>query len=92
MPVVRFAQHLYRFFPVLQGREVRVPGATAAEVIRELERLQPGLAFYVCDEHGALRRHVNIFIGDEHIRDRAALSDAVPEQAEVYIMQSLSGG
>ena len=41
---------------------------------------------------GALRKHVNIFIGDELIRDKRALSDAVSAETRVYIMQALSGG
>ncbi|MCC6464544.1 MAG: MoaD/ThiS family protein [Planctomycetes bacterium] len=92
MPVVHLARHLYRFFPALEGRQLRVQAATAAEVVRALEALQPGFAFYICDELGRLRRHVNMFVGDEHIHDRTALSDAMPPEAEVYIMQSLSGG
>jgi molybdopterin converting factor small subunit len=47
---------------------------------------------YLVDERGRLRKHVNIFIGDAMVRDRAALSDPIADDAEVFIFQALSGG
>jgi molybdopterin synthase sulfur carrier subunit len=90
MPRVAFTPHLKTFFPTLE--ECEVPGATVRAVLDELERRHPGLASYVVDEAGRLRRHVNIFVGDEPIYDRARLSDAVPEGGRVFIAQALSGG
>ncbi|MBI5367746.1 MAG: MoaD/ThiS family protein [Planctomycetes bacterium] len=90
MPYVAFTRHLQRFFPALTDGEV--PGATVREVIDALERRHPGFASYIVDETGRLRRHVNIFVGDEPIGDRERLSDAVAPDAKVYILQALSGG
>jgi hypothetical protein len=92
MATVEVTRHLYRFFPALEGKELRVDGATVAEVVQGLEAIAPGLAFYLCDERGRLRTHVNIFIGDERIVDRARLSDPVGPDARVFILQALSGG
>ena len=50
------------------------------------------LARYIVDERGALRRHVNIFVGDELIYDRDTLSDPVNSDSRVFIFQALSGG
>jgi hypothetical protein len=47
---------------------------------------------YVVDERGALRRHMNVFIDGTPIGDRDTLTDRVPDGAEVYVMQALSGG
>ncbi|MCA1662787.1 MAG: MoaD/ThiS family protein, partial [Myxococcales bacterium] len=69
-----------------------VPGATVREVIDALERRHPGFASYVIDEAGRLRRHVNVFVGDEPVRDRERLSDALPPAARLFILQALSGG
>ena len=52
----------------------------------------PALRGYVLDDQGEVRRHVSIFVGGEQIRDRARQSDAIPDGAEIYIMQALSGG
>jgi sulfur-carrier protein len=89
---VELTRHLYQFFPQLEGKELSVEASTVAEVVRELERIAPGFAFYVCDERGRLRRHVNIFVEDASIGDRARLSDRVEPGARVFIMQALSGG
>ncbi|MHC4840422.1 MAG: ubiquitin family protein [Planctomycetota bacterium] len=92
MPKVAFARHLYRFFPDLEGKDVAVEAKTAAEVVQKLEELAPGFAFYICDETGQMRPHVNIFIENELIVDRKQLSDHVAPDSTVYIMQALSGG
>ncbi|MBX3204256.1 MAG: MoaD/ThiS family protein [Labilithrix sp.] len=90
MPHVAFTRHLQRFFPTLAEGEV--PGTTVREVIDELERRHPGFASYIADETGRLRRHVNIFVGEEPIHDRVRLGDALAPDARVFILQALSGG
>jgi molybdopterin converting factor small subunit len=90
MPLVRCTPHLCKFFPTLEEGEV--PGATVREVIDALERRHPGIASYLVDETGRLRRHVNVFVGDEPIVDRERLSDALAPGDKVFILQALSGG
>lgn len=63
-----------------------------AEVVAALEQLAPGVAFYICDERGRLRRHVNIFVDNEMLIDRRALSDQLMADSRVFIAQALSGG
>jgi sulfur-carrier protein len=92
MVKVELTPHLFTFFPQLKGRDILVEAAIAADVVREVERLAPGFAFYVCDERGSLRTHVNFFIEDERIVDRERLTDAVEPDSRVFIMQALSGG
>ena len=89
---VELTPHLFTFFPNLKGKQLRVEAEDARGVVRELEKQAPGFAFYVCDEHGSLRTHVNFFVGDERIVDRRGLTDRVPADARVFIMQALSGG
>ena len=90
MPNIAFTRHLQRFFPDLVEGEVA--GTTVREVIDELERRHPGFASYIIDETGRLRRHVNIFVGEEPIGDRERLSDRLAEGDRVFILQALSGG
>lgn len=90
MPQVRFTSHLTKFFPGLGPTSVA--GATVAEVVALLDERYPGLADYIVDDRGALRKHVNIFVGESVVRDRARLQDAVGEHDEIYVMQALSGG
>ena len=92
MAKVQLTRHLYAFFPQLEGKELVVQGSTVADVVQGLEALAPGFAFYVCDERGRLRTHVNIFVGEDRVADRARLSDRVETDSRVFIMQALSGG
>src|SRR5262249_2384441 len=52
-------------------------GETVRELVDALELRHPGFRSYVVDETGHLRRHVNVFVGEEPIRDRERLSDAL---------------
>ena len=92
MATVELTRHLFQFFPALEGRSITLEAKTVAEAVQAMERLAPGFAFYVCDERGRLRQHVNIFIGNERVNDRATLSDAVAPDARILILQALSGG
>jgi hypothetical protein len=89
---VELTQHLFQFFPDLKGRDLVVEASTVAEVMQQMEQIAPGFAFYVCDERGRLRQHVNVFIDQEMIADRRHLSDRVARDARVLIIQALSGG
>ncbi len=92
MAKVSFARHLYRFFPGLEGQEVHVKANTVAELLGQLDKQYPGFSFYIADERGSLRPHVNIFIEEEMVLDRRTLSDRLKEDSHVYILQALSGG
>jgi molybdopterin converting factor small subunit len=69
-----------------------VGGRTVAEVLQAYLPQFPALRGYVLDDRGALRTHMTIFVNGTAIQDRKNLSDPVPVDGEVYIMQALSGG
>jgi molybdopterin synthase sulfur carrier subunit len=72
---------------------VDVPaGATVGEVLDVLGRELPAVERRIRDEQGALRRHVNVFVGTTNVRDSALLATTVPADAEVYVLPSVSGG
>ncbi|MDX1433050.1 MAG: MoaD/ThiS family protein [Gammaproteobacteria bacterium] len=84
------------FTPNLQ-RHVACPpravsGATVAEALRGVFADNPRLAGYVLDERGALRRHMVIFVDGRPLADRDHLSDPLPEDGEIFVMQALTGG
>ncbi len=89
---IEVTRHLFTFFPSLEGRELKVSGSTVAEVLRKVEKIAPGFAFYVCDEHGRMRQHVNVFVDGRPVKDRGTLTDPVGEDSRVLILQALSGG
>ncbi|MDA0196010.1 MAG: MoaD/ThiS family protein [Bacteroidetes bacterium] len=90
MAIVKFTANLKRFYPELEP--ITAQGETVAEVLREIENHHKGIKDYIVDEADELREHVNIFIGNELIKDREKLGDAVKPDDEIYIMQALSGG
>jgi len=92
MPTVEMTQHLYRFFPQLENRTITVSTGSVAEILNAINDLAPGFTDYILDEHGALRRHVNLCINDSLVIDKKTLSDRVQDSDIVYIFQALSGG
>jgi molybdopterin synthase sulfur carrier subunit len=90
MAKVEFTNHLKRFFPTLGPQTL--PASTVAELVRALDGRFPGIAGYLVDERGSLRKHVNIFVDGELVVDRARLGDALGDTSEVFIAQALSGG
>jgi sulfur-carrier protein len=68
---------------------VTAEGSTLTELLADLDRQFPGIAFRVVDEQGRLRQHMVIWLGQERCRD---LSTGIDDVDEVVIMQALSGG
>ncbi|RMD50343.1 MAG: molybdenum cofactor biosynthesis protein MoaD [Candidatus Thermofonsia bacterium] len=91
MAFVKFTRHLVRFFPEIED-SVKVDGRNVAEIVAALNGRYPGLADYIVDERGTLRKHVNIFVDGTMIADRHTLSDPVGEASQIHIFQALSGG
>ena len=92
MPTVEMTQHLYRFFPQLKNQTITVPAGSVAEVLNAINDLAPGFTHYILDDHGAVRRHVNLSINDTLVIDKNTLSDHAGENDTVFIFQALSGG
>ena len=92
MATVKLTGHLHSFFPALAAGELRVQADTVAEVVQAIEMRAPGFAFYICDEAGRARPHVNVFVDGQRITDRTRLSDPVGADSVVFILQALSGG
>lgn len=90
MSTVKFTPNLKQFFPTLAPIEVDV--GTVTEAVAAVNLHWNGLKDYIVDEHGRLRPHVNIFVGENLIQDKVNLSDAVTADDVIYIMQALSGG
>jgi len=68
--------------------EHRVEGATVVELLGELERLHPPVAGWVLDEHGRIRRHINVFVNGE----RGGEATAVDAEDRIDVLPAISGG
>ena len=89
MPQIHFTSNLQRH---LDCPSADVTGATVAEVLDSLFETNPRLRGYLLDDQGRLRRHVNLFVNGETVRDRVDLSDPLASGDEVFVFQALSGG
>lgn len=89
MPHVVFTDNIQRHVACPPSK---VGGGTVREVLDEVFSTNERARGYVLDEHGAMRKHMIVFINGVMIRDRQSLSDPVLPDAEVYVMQALSGG
>ena len=76
-----------------QGAEtVEVEPGTVHEVLDHLNTKFPGFRNSVCDDSGAIRRFINIYINGEDVRFLENLSTKVTDGAEVAIVPAISGG
>jgi sulfur-carrier protein len=66
--------------------------STVADALAELASIHPGVRDRVLDERGQVRPHINIFVGEDNIRDASGLSTRLPEDCEVAILPAVSGG
>jgi sulfur-carrier protein len=72
--------------------ELSSAAATVRAALEDLERRFPALHRCVCDETGAVRRHVNVFVNSEHMRDRDGLDTKLAAGDVVTILPAVSGG
>jgi sulfur-carrier protein len=89
MPTVRFTHNIQRHV-LCPPREVT--GATVHDVLDEYFATNARARDYVLDEQGRLRRHMAAFVDGRQLRDRVGMSDDVPPDAVIDIVQALSGG
>ena len=75
-----------------QDISLEVHGAALDEVLDGVFARFPNLRGYVLDEHGGVRHHVAIFVDGTSIADKRAPRQPLRADAEVYVMQALSGG
>ncbi len=72
--------------------ELPIAAHTVRAALEELERRELALYRNVCDETGALRRHLNVFVNAAHVRDLDGLDTALTSGDEVTILPAVSGG
>ncbi|HET7734765.1 MAG TPA: MoaD/ThiS family protein [Nocardioidaceae bacterium] len=72
--------------------EVSADGATLAEVLDDLEARYSGIKARILDEQGALRRFVNVYVGNEDVRFLDALDTATPDGTQISVIPAVAGG
>ena len=72
--------------------EVSADGGTLTEVLQSLEASHPGIKARILDDTGALRRFVNVYVGDDDVRFIGGLSAEVADGAKISIIPAVAGG
>jgi molybdopterin synthase sulfur carrier subunit len=72
--------------------EVTAEGATLREVLDDLESSHPGIRDRILDETGALRRFVNVYVGDDDVRFIGGLDAEITDGARISIIPAVAGG
>jgi molybdopterin converting factor small subunit len=65
---------------------------TVRAALEDLERTQSALYRNVCDETGAVRRHLNVFVNSDNVRDLDGVNTTLTPGDVLTILPAVSGG
>ena len=74
------------------AKTLTLSAVSVRSALDHLERVHPDLHRNVRDETGAVRRHVNLFVNSNNIRDLAGLDTGLAEGDLLTILPAVSGG
>ncbi len=72
--------------------EFPLSATSVRAALEQIEASRPALYRSVCDETGAVRRHVNLFVNSLHISDRDGLDTLLAPGDVLTILPAVSGG
>jgi sulfur-carrier protein len=72
--------------------ELPLSAQTVRSLLDQLERAQPLLYRNLCDETGKVRRHLNVFVNTENVRDLDGLDTTLAAGDVVTFLPAVSGG
>jgi sulfur-carrier protein len=70
------------------NRDLDIAGDTVGDVLRTLESTWPKTTGWILDEHGAVRRHVNVFRNGERVDEATPLAN----DDHLQVLPSITGG
>lgn len=71
---------------------LEMSASTVQDLLTEMERGHPTLYCNVCDETGRVRRHLNVFVNSDHIRDLNGMDTGLRAGDVVTFLPAVSGG
>jgi len=72
--------------------EISISARTVREALEVLERSQTALYRNMCDETGMVRRHLNVFVNADNVRDLDGVDTILTTGDVVTILPAVSGG
>ncbi|HZU36523.1 MAG TPA: MoaD/ThiS family protein [Gemmataceae bacterium] len=74
------------------AREFCLSATNVRAALERIEQSYPALYRSICDETGAVRRHVNLFVNTSNVRDGNGLDTALASGDILTILPAVSGG
>jgi molybdopterin converting factor small subunit len=68
------------------------PAATLRDALDQLGSLYPGIRDRIITEQGAVREHLNIFVGNDDVRYTGGLTTPLKPSAVISIVPAITGG
>ena len=72
--------------------EVEANGADISQLIDDLEKNYPGIKEKLCDDNGAVRKFLNIYLNDDDIRFMDSLATEVRDGDNISLIPAIAGG
>jgi molybdopterin synthase sulfur carrier subunit len=72
--------------------QISISANTVRAALRDLEQRQSALYRNVCDETGTVRRHLNVFVNSDNVRDLNGVDTTLTPGDVVTILPAVSGG
>ena len=72
--------------------EVEANGDTLAAVLDDLDTNYSGIKGRIVDEQGALRRFVNVYVGNDDVRFLESLDTKTPDGTQISVIPAVAGG
>ena len=72
--------------------QLLISAHTVRDALEDLQRSQSALYRNVCDETGAVRRHLNVFVNSENVRDLDGVDTTLRPGDVLTILPAVSGG
>jgi molybdopterin converting factor small subunit len=72
--------------------QLSISAHTVRDALEELQRSQSSLYCNVCDETGKVRRHLNVFVNSDNVRDLDGVDTRLTRGDVVTILPAVSGG
>jgi molybdopterin converting factor small subunit len=72
--------------------EVSAEGDTLAAVLDDLDASYSGIKARILDDTGALRRFVNVYVGNDDVRFLDDLKTPTPDGVQISVIPAVAGG
>ena len=74
------------------AEQLSISALTVRAALEDLGRSQSALYRNICDETGAVRRHLNVFVNSDNVRDLDGVDTTLAPGDVVTILPAVSGG